>query len=49
MEFLLEKLKYQTCISDVREENGSSVAQEVPDQPDDGEVDWLKKLSDFAG
>jgi hypothetical protein len=25
------------------------VAQEVPDQPDEEEVDWLKKLSDFAG
>ncbi|KAM0882061.1 hypothetical protein ACQ4PT_032537 [Festuca glaucescens] len=33
----------------IRQENGRSVAQEVPDQPDEEEVDWLKKLSDFAG
>uniref|UniRef100_A0A453PYN6 Uncharacterized protein n=1 Tax=Aegilops tauschii subsp. strangulata TaxID=200361 RepID=A0A453PYN6_AEGTS len=33
----------------VHKENGSRAAPEVPDQPDDGEGDWLKKLSDFAG
>ncbi|KAM3244885.1 hypothetical protein ACQJBY_056304 [Aegilops geniculata] len=33
----------------VHKENGSRAAPEVSDQPDDGEGDWLKKLSDFAG
>ena len=37
------------CVAAIRQENGSGVAQEVPDQPDEEEVDWLKKLSDFAG
>lgn len=33
----------------VHKENGSRAAPEVSDQPDDGEGDWLKKLSEFAG
>ena len=44
-----KKLKSYMCVAATRQETASSVAQEVPDQPDEEEVDWLKKLSDFAG